>query len=59
MQGIYNEYSRDWGLVQAPRTNAGRAEKTCKISFFLVKKKNYQKKNFVLDIPSSYAKILG
>ena len=36
------EYSGDYGLVQAPQPNAGRTEKSCENQFFR-KKKNYLK----------------
>ena len=46
-------------MVQAPRPNAGRAKKPRKNQFFFLKKEKLPKKIFFLDIPSSYAKILG
>ena len=43
---LNNKHFRNQGLVEAPRPNAGRSEKTRENPFFL-------------DITSSYAKILG
>ena len=56
---LYINTPRNKGLVQAPRPNAGRPEKTRKNQFFFRKKIINTKKIFFLDIPSSYAKILG
>ena len=44
-------------MFQAPRPNAGRAEKRVKIRFFYKEIKIAY--FFFLDIPSSYAKIWG
>ena len=41
------------------QTNAGRAKRRAKITFFSFKKKNYLKKHFFLHTSSCYAKILG
>ena len=52
-------YSRDYGLVQAPRLNAGSKKQKKAQNQFFFRKKNKNYLNFVLDFPSSYAKILG
>ena len=47
-------------MVQAPRPNAGHAEKKLENQFFPLKKiKITPQKIFLLHISSSYAKILG
>ena len=56
-----NNNTKDQGLVQAPQLNAGRKrQKNVRKSVFLRKKIQITLKKYIfLDIPYSYAKIMG